>query len=171
MKKLLKLLLLSLTTATLLQANTVLFNKSVDDDFAKMQSLFNSMLAQSMPNDGLANFGVFTYPKVDIKELKDKYLFKFNLAGVNKKDIKLSLKDNALILEGEKKIETNDKKNDDSQRYIKQEMFYGKFKRIIVLPDDVVIDKLNNKFKNGILEVSVPKSKKSKSNYKVLKIN
>jgi HSP20 family protein len=50
-------------------------------------------------------------------------------------------------------------------------MFYGKFKRIIKLPQNIAIDKIKNRYDNGVLSVRIPKKKPTHSNYKVLKIN
>jgi len=52
-----------------------------------------------------------------------------------------------------------------------QEIFYGKFQRSIMLPDNIVVEKLSSKFENGILTVTIPKTKQKKPNVKVLKID
>jgi len=169
----LRVLLLIIGLSSILSANTVLQNSnnniSIDDDFAKMQRIFNAF-RQSFIDDGFAslhNMHNISYPKVNMQETQDKYIIEYELPGIEKKDIKLMLHDKYLILEGERKITKEDK----SKEFLKQEMFYGKFQRTIALPDDAIIDKMNNSYKNGVLKVIVPRTKKTKPKYKVLKIN
>jgi len=132
-----------------------------------MQQMINQMMTQNFFHDGFGKFDNINYPKLNMEELKDKYILKFELAGMDKKNIKLSLKDTILVLEGERKSSKEDKSKD----YVKQEMFYGKFKRVVQLPDNIIVNKMENKFENGILTLSIPKKKVSEPKYRILKIN
>jgi HSP20 family protein len=149
-----------------LNATSLFHTTSDNDELLKMQSYFNNIMNQMM-SDNFASMNV-VYPKIDMQAKKDKYILKFELAGMDKNDIKLSINDDRILtIEGEKKTIKKDK-NDS---FMKQESFYGKFKRMIVLPKDANIDKIKSKFKNGILEVSIDKLKNKKPFYKSLKIN
>ncbi|VAY86317.1 Small HspC2 heat shock protein [hydrothermal vent metagenome] len=107
-----------------------------------------------------------TYPKMDIFENKKQYIFKFELAGINKKDIKVTLTDqNVLTI-------TGSKKSISKKDMIRQEQYYGTFSRSISLPDDINSNKINIKYNNGILKVTINKDiKKNKKNIKVLSIH
>jgi HSP20 family protein len=98
------------------------------------------------------------YPAVDIYEEKDHYLVKAELPGVKQNDIKVSLTDNTLTLQGERKAEHEEKHNG----YYRLERTYGKFHRSFKLPVEVNADKIKAKYKDGILEIDIPKSEKAK---------
>ena len=92
-------------------------------------------------------------PAVDLIDKKDKMIVKVELPGVEQKDVKLSLADNNLTIQGEIKKDEEIKKED----YYYRERAYGNYARTISLPIEVDKEKINAKFKNGILEVTMPK--------------
>ena len=92
-------------------------------------------------------------PKLDIAELKDKYEIKAELPGMDEKDIELSIDDGLLTISGEKKAETEEK---DKGYYLK-ECSYGTFSRSVRLPDNIADDKIEAKFKKGVLTIDLPK--------------
>ena len=92
-------------------------------------------------------------PAVDLIDKKDKLLAKVELPGVEKKDIKLSLNENNLTVQGETKKDEESKK----EEYYYRERVYGSYSRTISLPAEVDKDKIKAKFKNGILEIVMPK--------------
>lgn len=98
------------------------------------------------------------YPMVDIVEEEDKYIIKAELPGIDHKDVKVSLIGNVLTIEGERKNEYEDKK----EGIHRIERSYGSFCRSFNLNGDVVSEKIEAKSKDGILEISIPKSKKTK---------
>ncbi len=167
MKKSLLSFVAALTLGTASVASTLAYPTNIDDEFIQMQRFFNNVLNSEFINQPLSKFQNINYPKVDIKEFDNRYVLKFELAGMDKKDIKLSIKNTTLVLEGNRKINKEDKSNN----YIRHEIFMGSFKRIIQLPDNIMIDNATNKFDNGILTITIPKKKITKSNYKILKIN
>ena len=92
-------------------------------------------------------------PKLDIAETKDKYEIKAELPGMDEKDINLSLEDGLLTISGEKKSESEEK---DKGYYLK-ECSYGTFSRSVRLPENIADDKIEAKFKKGVLIVDMPK--------------
>jgi HSP20 family protein len=166
MYKLVKSLILAVGLSTTLNAGVLFQSNNIDDEFTRMQNFINSMLNSSLAHQISSPMYSFGYPKVNIEEKDNKYILMFELAGIDKKDIKLTMQDNMLFLEGEQK---NAKENKNKE-YIKQEIYYGKFKRAIELPSNVKIDKVTTNFKNGILTVTIPKNKVKKSNIKTFKI-
>ncbi len=167
MKKTILKLALSAMLSTSLSANTLFDNPSLqNDDLVKMQSYFNNIVNQMM-NTNLASINI-VYPKVDMQNKKDKYILKFELAGMDKNDINLSIGDDKILtIQGEKKY----KKDQKDEKYLRHESFYGKFKRVISLPKDADIDNIKTKYENGILNVEIKKLKSKKPFYKSLKIN
>ena len=84
---------------------------------------------------------------------------KAELPGIDKENIEVNLTDHTLTIKGEKKKEEEVKE----ENYYRCERSYGSFLRSVELPKDVHADKVKASFKNGILEVRVPKTEEAKS--------
>lgn len=97
-------------------------------------------------------------PPVDIYETADAIVLKAELPGITKEDINLEVKDNTLMLRGEKKFEKNVKEESD----YRVERFYGMFQRAFLLPSTVQPEKVKAKFRNGVLEIYLPKAEGAK---------
>ena len=91
-------------------------------------------------------------PTVEVKEVNGKFLVSAELPGLKKGDIKVQVTEDALILEGERKQEKEEKR----EGYYHSERSYGHFYRSIPLPEGITLDKASAEFTNGILEVSIP---------------
>jgi len=97
-------------------------------------------------------------PRIDVVENEKDFLVTAELPGLDKKDFKLTVENNVLILEGEKKSSSEEK--DDN--YFRIERSYGAFRRAFRLTDSVDSKKIKADYKNGILEVIIPKAAKAK---------
>ena len=163
MKKLVSSLLLSsLLTGSAFASMDV--TSPYDADFANMNQYFNSLIESHLNSSALNNFN---YPRTDIQDTKDKIVLKFDLAGVDKKNIKLSIDDNKILtIKGEKK----ESKNEQAKDFVKKEIFYGAFQKSIQLPENIDESKLTTKFENGILTVTVPKTEIKKPKAKLIPI-
>ena len=100
-----------------------------------------------------------TAPAVDVYEEKDEIVVKAELPGMDKSDIEVNLSDSQLTLKGEKKKEEKIEK----ENYFRSERSYGAFIRSVGLPTDVQADEVKASFKNGILEVRLPKTEEAKA--------
>ena len=118
--------------------------------------LFNTIFDDSFGTFPRQNYFGFD-PKVDVAESEKDYTISFELPGVKKDDVKLSLESGLLTVEGEKKYFEEDKSSDSWR----QERRYGAFKRSFRLGDGVDQKKISAKFSDGILEITVSKSKDS----------
>jgi len=98
-------------------------------------------------------------PSVDIEEEEDKYVIKADLPGVDKKDIDVKLENGVLSIRGEKQTETETGKGTKRHR---TERFHGTFARSFTLPDAVKADNVNASYKDGVLELSIPKAEEAK---------
>ena len=96
-------------------------------------------------------------PRVDIHETEKEIVLDFELPGIDKKDIKVELKDNILSISGERK---QDKEIENYERH-RIERYYGKYERIFTIPDTVQTDKLSAEYKDGILTLNLPKTEKA----------
>ncbi len=93
-------------------------------------------------------------PLVNIEETADAYNVEAEIPGVKKEDIDVSVKDDYLVLKGEKKGFNEEKKD----KYHRVERSFGSFYRTIALPSDIDKEKVNAVLKDGILHVQIKKS-------------
>lgn len=91
-------------------------------------------------------------PSIDVSERDGNYVIRAELAGVNPEDVKLEITDEAVVLQGERKIEHEEKKGDVHLT----ERRFGRFYRRIPLPEGAKIEDARANFNNGVLEVTVP---------------
>ncbi len=97
-------------------------------------------------------------PRVDIRETDDALLVQAELPGIDKKDVKLEVKDGVLTLSGERRYE-KDVKEENVHRV---ERAYGKFMRSFSLPTNIDADKVTATMENGVLEVRLAKRESAK---------
>ncbi len=98
-------------------------------------------------------------PRLDIAERDDSYVISVEVPGVEEQDIKLSLDDNRLVIEGEKRQESRT----EEDRYQRIERSYGSFRRLLDLPADAEPEGIEARFDKGVLSVSVPRSGERKA--------
>ena len=97
-------------------------------------------------------------PSVDVLTEGDDVLVKAELPGMKKEDIDVSLTKDAITISGEKKKEEKIEKKD----YHSIERSYGSFKRSFSLPSEVQTEKASAKFKDGVLEIRIPKTEEAR---------
>jgi len=97
-------------------------------------------------------------PGVDVIETKDEVVVRAEVPGMTKEDISVTLQDNVLTLRGEKKQE----QAQNGATYHRVERMYGSFVRSFTLPTLVLADKVRAHYKNGVLEITLPKAEEVK---------
>jgi HSP20 family protein len=97
-------------------------------------------------------------PAVDVYEQDDEVVVKAEIPGMSKEDIEVNLSDSVLTLKGEKKKEEEIKE----RGYYRCERSFGAFSRTIRLPSEVKTDQAKATFKDGVLEVRLPKTEEAK---------
>jgi len=125
------------------------FNELVDD-------LFKGFLVRPFSFEGRADAGLGQLPraKVDVAEKDGAYLVSAELPGVKKEDIHVAIDGPQVTLEAEVKREKEASKD---ERTLHSERVYGKVVRSLTLPQEVDESKAEAKFKDGILELTLPK--------------
>lgn len=102
-------------------------------------------------------------PLVDVIEQPDRYGFKAELPGMDETGIEVTLANGSLILKGEKQEE----KQENEANYHLSERNYGSFQRSFRLPDGIDPERIEARFKNGLLTVVVPKTEEARQEKKV----
>ncbi|NWF52299.1 MAG: Hsp20/alpha crystallin family protein [Nitrospirae bacterium] len=129
------------------------------DDFFKRP--FSLLRPSWFPRIGFPEIEEVT-PTVDVFEEGDDVVIKAELPGMGKDDIDVKVTDDLITISGEKKKEEKvEKKN-----YYRMERSYGSFTRSLRLPTEVHTEKATAKFKDGVLEVRIPKTEEAKKKEK-----
>ena len=97
-------------------------------------------------------------PLVDITEDEKEYTIKAELPDLKKDDVKISVQNDVLAITGERKYEKEEK----NKKYHRVERAYGSFSRSFTVPEDADADRVSAEFKDGLLQVHLPKSEKVK---------
>lgn len=132
----------------------------------QMNQLFDVSLSRNPWGDTTLLGGQWT-PVVDIYESKDNILMKAELPGLTKDEIEVSIHDNQLILKGEKKKDTEVK----DEKYYKTERFYGSFFRTFPLSATIDVEKVDAKYQDGVLTLTLPKKEEAKPKQITIDIN
>lgn len=121
-----------------------------DHDLAKyFDEFFNKKLFDNVEM-GLSSFA----PVVNIQESKEGYHVEAELPGLEKENVDVNIKDDYLIIKGEKRGYNEEKKD----QYHRIERSHGSFYRAIALPSDIDKEKINAELKNGVLKIDIMKA-------------
>ncbi len=135
-------------------------NLSVWDPFREMETLldrYSRSARKSLAKSDDRTFEVGDWmPVVDIDETEDAFVVKAELPGVEKDDVSVNIDNDVLTIKGEKKTETEDKKRH------RIECTYGSFVRSFTLPQAVKTEMVEAEYKNGVLNLTIPKSEEAK---------
>ena len=108
-------------------------------------------------------------PTVDIEEDDKGYTVLADLPGVKKKDISVSLENGVLSITGEKHVEKETGKKGGKKH--RMERFHGTFSRRFTLPGEVMEDKVEARYEDGVLSLTIPKAEEAKPRSVDIKIS
>jgi HSP20 family protein len=130
-------------------------------DLMSLQERMNRLFEQTMEHSLGDREGMITgawMPAVDIYETPDGVILQAELPGLEKDNIDIQVRNNILTLKGERRLENEVKQ----ENFLRVERAYGGFQRAFTLPAAVQADKIRAVFKDGILEVNIPKAEEAK---------
>ena len=139
----------------------------------EMDRLFEDFFApgetRSFAGDGGAGGragGLSISPSIDLHETEQAYEVTAELPGMEQKDVEVTLRDNALVLSGEKRQDHQE--GEGGRRW--SERSFGRFERYVALPEEVDADKVEAKFRNGVLKITLPKNPKARDKTRKIEI-
>ena len=132
---------------------------------SRINELFEDTLGRTRVQPGAAA-GVW-YPPVDILESKDSYIIRAELPGMRNEDLKTEVNEGMLTLSGERKFE----EPANGVEYHRVERVAGKFSRSFYLPQTVKQDSIKATYRDGILEIQVPKAEEAKPRQIAISLN
>jgi HSP20 family protein len=130
------------------------FEKTIEQTFKPLQRLkrFFEDWDLDLPTETV------NFPKIDIWEDEEKYVVEAELPGFDKKDIDINVTDDILTIKASRKKEEEKK----DKNYYYAERSYGEFVRSVRLPSEVDKKSIKAKYNNGVLELTLPKTKEAK---------
>ena len=135
--------------------------RSLMTDFDR---IFDSMFTHDLPRFSSTNSWM---PAIDVNETETKFFLSADMPGLDKKDVSVDIHDGVITIKGKRAIDNN-KSTDD---YRIRERQLGSFNRSFRLPDNVKEDKVAAKVKNGVLTVTLPKTKEILPDGRQIKIS
>lgn len=138
--------------------------KELEDMQRRVQSYFSSPAFGTFANEQLSS--PQWMPACDISETPEAYSVHAEIPDMRKEDIKLTVHDGVLTLMGERKME----KEERNKRYHRVERSYGRFQRAFTLPGAVEENKVQATYKDGVLNILLPKSTTGTAQPKEIKV-
>ncbi len=139
-----------------------------------LQHQLNRLFDDALTSDNWENFGNLSkIPAAELIEKDDTLHLKLEVPGMEAKDLDIQVMADQVAITGERKSETSSKENGKTRLCeavsFRTEFRYGKFQRIIPLPVRIQNTNVTAEYKNGILNLTLPKSEEEKN--KVVKVN
>jgi HSP20 family protein len=139
-------------------------------ELEEMSDRLNRVFSRSnLATTSAGKEGFFSFdwtPSVDIAETAEAFEIKAELPDVKKEDVKVSVEDGELRISGERKQEKEEK----GKKFHRTERSYGSFMRSFTLPENVDDSKLTAEYKDGLLNVRLPKTEKAKPKAIAIKV-
>jgi HSP20 family protein len=107
--------------------------------------------AGSFPDFSTSSVSAVWAPRVEAFQKGDEFIVRAELPGLNKEDVRVNVTDDAIVIEGERRDEHEDKR----EGFYHTERSYGSFYRAIPLPEGAIGEKADATFKDGVLEVKL----------------
>ncbi|KAK3160282.1 hypothetical protein QOZ80_1BG0057440 [Eleusine coracana subsp. coracana] len=147
-----------------------LVRRSMFDPFADFWDPFDGVFRSLVPSVASSDrdTAAFANARIDWKETPEAHVFKADLPGVKKEEVKVEVEDgNVLVISGERSKEEEDK----NDKWHRVERSSGKFMRRFRLPENAKVDHVNAGLENGVLTVTVPKAEIKKPEVKAIEIS
>lgn len=99
----------------------------------------------------------FTTPRVDVRVIDNAYVMDMDLPGLSEKDVEINLKDRVLTISSIQEAKKETEEKEDQVEYLIRERRSSGFTRRFTLPEDIDAEKVEAAFKNGVLNVTIPR--------------
>ncbi len=128
-----------------------LSDSSLLGDLRRLEQEFDDLLGRSAGGAlGIRSRPPGTFPAINVGSTDDRVTVYVFAPGVDPKSLDIQVQQNVLSIAGERSVPVEDK-----ARYYRQERFSGQFNRVLTLPDDIDPEKVEAKYREGIVEISV----------------
>lgn len=139
--------------------NGSLGNSNSNQNLPTWSNWLDDIFNRDLPTVFTSNFNTgITLPKVNIKETADAFIVEMAVPGLKKSDLNIDVDNQLLSISSEIKEE----KESNEDNYTRREFGYSAFKRTFNLPESVDDEKINASYKEGILNIHLPKKEEAK---------
>lgn len=118
------------------------------DEFRRMEQDIDQLLGRGSMPAGIRSAARGTFPATNVGATSDAVSVYLFAPGVDPKNVNLQIQQNLLLVSGERRLPVHEKAT-----YYRQERIGGQFRRVITLPDDVDPDRVDAKYRDGILHI------------------
>lgn len=136
------------------------------DGNPRFPAIVEKFFGNKITNEATSGEEVSTVPSVNISDENKAFEVNMALPGLDKKDVKIEIRDKCLVISSEKQYEKEDKLKD----WMRKEYGYASFQRMFMLPDTADPQKVLAEMKNGILSVKIAKKEGAVENVKHIAI-
>jgi HSP20 family protein len=126
------------------------FDPNPFDDFRRLESEMDQLFGRTAWPAGIRAVRRGTFPPINVGATPDRvdvYLF---AAGLDPKSLDLSIQQNLLAVSGTRRVPVN-----EAADYYRRERYDGEFRRVVTLPDDVDPERVDAKYRDGVLQITV----------------
>jgi HSP20 family protein len=126
-------------------------------EFETLRQEIDRVFNTFWPQDAMTSSAARWAPRIDLRETEDEYVLQADLPGMKQEDLDIQFQGGMLLLKGERKLE-----RETHNGYHHRERTYGAFARSFALGAPVEAEKISATYKDGVLEVHVPKTASAK---------
>ena len=133
------------------------FEGGLFEDFRRLQDEIDNLFDQWPATTGVRSVARGTYPPINVGATPDHLEIYLFAAGLDPKKLDLSIQQNLLTVAGERELPVN-----EAATYYRRERFTGGFRRVVTLPEDVDPDRVEARYRDGVLQITVKRKESAK---------
>lgn len=135
-------------------------NWPFDNSFSELDRIWRDLgrVVEGRPGKGSRLLSAGVYPLLNVSQDHENFYVRAEIPGLQLDDLNISVTGRSVAISGERKIESEDPKS----RYHRKERESGKFRRQFNLPSDLNAEKVQARYRNGILMIVLPKAESAK---------
>lgn len=127
------------------------------DDFRRLQEEIDNLFDQWPATTGVRSVVRGAFPPINVGATADQFEVYLFAPGVDPKKLELSIQQNLLTVAGEREVPVN-----ETATYYRRERFGGEFRRVVTLPEDADPDRVDARYRDGVLQISVKRKESAK---------
>lgn len=137
--------------------NPASFEGGLFDEFRRLQEEIDNLFDQWPATTGVRTAVRGTFPPINVGATEDELQVYLFAPGLDANKLQLSMQQNLLTVAGEREVPVN-----EAATYYRRERFAGEFRRVVTLPEDVDPDRVEARYRDGVLQISVKRKEAAK---------